>query len=50
MKRSTAILILFTLALGSSAGAIEATGTFEEARALAVENNKPLLVDFFTTW
>jgi len=50
MKRSAVILILVSLALGSSADAIEATGTYAEARALAAQQNKPLLVDFFTTW
>jgi hypothetical protein len=50
MKRSAAVLIIVSLILGSSALAIEATGTFAEARALAAQQSKPLLVDFFTTW
>jgi len=50
MKRSAVILALISLFLGSSAGAIEATGTFAEAQELAVQQGKPLLVDFFTTW
>lgn len=50
MRRSAAVLLLASLVLSSAAGATEATGTFAEARALAVEQSKPLLVDFFTTW
>ena len=43
-------LILIMVLLGSFAHAIEATGTYEDAKALAAKHNKPLLVDFFTTW
>ncbi|UCC78420.1 MAG: hypothetical protein JSW64_09025 [Candidatus Zixiibacteriota bacterium] len=50
MKRSTMALILITIFMASSAHAIEAAGTFTEAKATAAKNNKPLLVDFFTTW
>lgn len=50
MKRSAMALILVAVFMASSAHAIEATGTFMEAKATAVANNKPLLVDFFTTW
>ncbi len=50
MKRSAMALILVAIFMASSAHAIEATGTFMEAKATAAANNKPLLVDFFTTW
>lgn len=50
MKRSAVVSVLVMLVLASSVSAIEATGTFAEARALAVQQGKPLLVDFFTTW
>ncbi|UCE66177.1 MAG: hypothetical protein JSU85_15225 [Candidatus Zixiibacteriota bacterium] len=50
MKRSAIALILITILGGSFAHAVEATGTFEEAKKIAARNNKPLLVDFFTTW
>lgn len=50
MKRSAMALILVAVFMASSAHAIEATGTFMEAKATAAANNKPLLVDFFTTW
>lgn len=50
MKRSAMTLILIVILAGSLAHAIEATGTFDEAKAMAARNNKPLLVDFFTTW
>jgi hypothetical protein len=49
MKRSALALILIAIFGGSFVHAIEATGTFEEAKAMAARNNKPLLVDFFTT-
>lgn len=50
MKRSAMALILIAIFMVPSAYAIEATGTFTEAKATAAANNKPLLVDFFTTW
>ncbi len=50
MKRSAMALILIAIFAGSFAHGFEATGTFEEAKAMAVRNNKPLLVDFFTAW
>ena len=37
--------------MGFTAGSVAAgPQTFAEAQALAVEQNKPLLVDFFTEW
>jgi len=50
MKKSAITLIMIALTLGSSAYALEAAGTYEDARILAARHNKPLLIDFFTTW
>jgi hypothetical protein len=50
MRTSVTLLILAAMAIGSSAIAMEATGTYAEAKTMAIENSKPLLVDFFTSW
>ena len=50
MKKTAALLTLLIFAAGPTALAVEDTGSFAEAKAMAAELNKPLLVDFFTTW
>ena len=50
MRKSAALMILLMPGLISTALAAEATGTYAEARAMAVQNNQPLLVDFSTSW
>ncbi len=50
MKKTLFMALLLILAVGSSAYAVEFTGTLDDAKAKAAELNKPLLVDVFTTW
>ncbi len=50
MKKTAALLALLIFAAGPAALAVEDAGSFAEAKAMAAELNKPLLVDFFTTW
>ncbi len=50
MKKTAALFTLLIFAAGPAALAVEDAGSFAEARAMAAELNKPLLVDFFTTW
>jgi hypothetical protein len=50
MKKAVVLTMLLVFALGTGAWAVEATGSFAEAKAMAAKLDKPLLVDFFTTW
>jgi hypothetical protein len=50
MKKAAALLMIMVFAGVSMAMAVELPGTFAEAKAKAVELNKPILVDFFTEW
>ncbi len=50
MKKTAALLTLLVFATGPAALAVEDAGSFAEAKAMAAELNKPLLVDFFTEW
>lgn len=50
MKKTAALLTLLVFVAGPAAVAVEDAGSFAEAKAMAAELNKPLLVDFFTEW
>lgn len=50
MKKTAALLALLIFAAGPAALAAEDAGSFAEAKSRAAELNRPLLVDFFTTW
>ena len=50
MKKAAVLTVLLIPGLLSAAFAVEATGSFAEAKAMAVESGKPLLVDFSTSW
>jgi len=50
MKKALVLAMLLIFALGTGVSAVETPGTLDEAKAMAIELNKPLLVDFFTTW
>jgi hypothetical protein len=50
MKKTAALLTLLVFMAGSASLAVEDPGSFAEARSLAAELNRPLLVDFFTEW
>lgn len=50
MKKTAALFTLLVFAAGPAALAVEDPGSFAEAKAMAAELNRPLLVDFFTTW
>lgn len=50
MKKTAALLVLLVFATGPAVLAVEDAGSFAEAKAMAAELNKPLLVDFFTEW
>ena len=50
MKKMAALLALLVFGAGSSALAVEDAGSFAEAKSLAAELNRPLLVEFYTEW
>ncbi len=50
MKKTAALLTLLVFAAGPTALAVEVAGSFAEAKSMAAELNRPLLVDFFTEW
>jgi thiol-disulfide isomerase/thioredoxin len=50
MRRIALLLPVALLAIATAAPAGSGPATFAEAKALAAESGKPLLVDFFTDW
>ncbi len=50
MKKTAALLTLLIFAVGPAALAVEDAGSYAEAKAMAAELNRPLLIDFFTEW
>ncbi len=50
MKKTAALLALLVFATGPAALAVEDAGSFGEAKEMAAKLNKPLLVEFYTTW
>lgn len=50
MRKTATLLVLLVFVAGSAALAVEDPGSFAEAKSLAAELNKPLLVEFFTVW
>lgn len=50
MRKAATLSTIILFAGVSMALASEHGGTFAEAKAKAVELNKPILVDFFTEW
>ena len=50
MKKSASLLALMLMMFGLTAQAAASPDTFADAKVMAKELNKPLLLDFFTTW
>ncbi|MEE9555154.1 MAG: hypothetical protein V3W18_12750 [candidate division Zixibacteria bacterium] len=50
MRRTALIAALLILVLGVSVYAKEDPGSYADAKAMAAKLDKPLLVNFFTTW
>lgn len=50
MKKSASFLVLLLMMFGLTAQAVANPDTFTDAKAMATELNKPLLLDFYTTW
>lgn len=50
MKKSVSLLALLLLMFGLTAQAVANPDTFADAKVMATELNKPLLLEFFTTW
>jgi len=50
MRKTAALFTLLVFAAGPAALAVEDAGSFTEAKALAAELTRPLLVNFFTVW
>ncbi len=50
MKKTAALFTLLVFAAGPAALAVEDAGSFAEAKSMAAELNRPLLVNFFTVW
>lgn len=50
MRRTVALLTLLVFTAGPAALAVEDAGSLAEAKSMAAELNRPLLVEFYTVW
>ena len=50
MRKTLTFLVAAAFAVFAAGSALAGVETLDEAQALAAEQGKPLLIDFYTTW